>query len=158
MRKAPARRFYSQGLTKGFTLVELLVVISLIGILAGVTISIINPKKQRQVAEDGIRQANLQKYALGIEAYGTANGSYPTDANGDGEPEGADLATFISKIPKDEPTVGVTYPYTVVADPPSFGVFVVKASDSNACFKYRSTWGRIRECVSPNCVGDTDAC
>lgn len=145
---------------RGFTLVELLVVISIISILAGVTLSIINPKKQRSVAEDGVRQSNLEKYALGIEAYANANGDYPPDADLNGEPEGTDLATFISRIPKNEPTTGVTYPYTVAADKASFGVYVLKAGDTSRCFKYLSIWGKIKECSTPlaNCSGVTDVC
>lgn len=145
----------------GFTLVELLIVISLIGILTGVTLSIINPKKQRQVAEDGVRQSNLQKYASGIEAYANANGNYPTTIAFDAStkiPTDIEVATFISKIPKDEPTIGVVYPYWVAADNASFGVYVYKTGSTTTCYKYRSTWGKIKECSGANCTGANDDC
>jgi prepilin-type N-terminal cleavage/methylation domain-containing protein len=141
---------------EGFTLVELLIVISLIGILASVSLSILNPKKQRNVAEDGVRQSNLEKYALGIEAYANANGEYPGDTTSDGVPDGADVATFISKIPNGEPTVGTTYPYTVAADKASFGVYVTKASDTTFCFKYLSIWGKMKVCPSARCAEIVD--
>ena len=146
---------------RGFTLVELLIAISLIGILTGVTLSIINPKKQRNVAEDAVRQSNLEKYALGIESYANANGSYPADIVDttpvDNKPDDAEVATFISKIPKDEPTTGVIYPYAVAADKASFGVYVVKASDATQCYKYLSIWGKIKECTPlAKCPGVTD--
>lgn len=145
----------------GFTLVELLIVISLVGILSGVALSIINPKKQRQVAEDGVRQSNLNKYALGIESYGNSVGKYPTeskmaDANGDGKPDDIEVAGFISKIPNNEPTVGVTYTYKVASDQSAFAVSVPEAGDSNACYKYQSDWGRVKECVP--CDGATGGC
>jgi prepilin-type N-terminal cleavage/methylation domain-containing protein len=140
----------------GFTLVELLIVISLIGILASVSLSILNPKKQRNVAEDGVRQSNLEKYALGIEAYANANGEYPVDTTGDGVPDGADVATFISRIPNGEPTAGTTYPYTVAADKASFGAYVTKASDTTSCFKYLSVWGKMKVCPTAFCSGLTD--
>jgi len=136
---------------RGFTLVELLIVISLVGILSGVTFSILNPKKQRQVAEDGVRQSNLQKYALGIEAYGNANGNYPANIIDttpvDNIPDDPELATFISKIPNNEPTSPLTYSYEATADQTIFSVWVPKTGDALACFKYQSAWGKIKDCT-----------
>lgn len=142
----------------GFTLVELLVVISLVGVLAGVTISIINPLKQRKIAEDNVKMSNLQKLALGIEAYNNANGAYPTtlemrDNNNDGIPDGTRVQVFISRLPNNEPTVGTIYSYYVSGD--SFSVSVPKSdSSSNECYKYRSSWGKIKICASRSCQGE----
>jgi prepilin-type N-terminal cleavage/methylation domain-containing protein len=152
-------RYRSSG---GFTLVELLVVISLLGILTGVTLSIINPKKQRQAAEDSVRQSNLEKYALGIEAYANVNAGYPVTLAFDAAtkiPVDAEVANFISKVPKDEPTSPLDYTYSGSADGSAFGVYVVKASDAAACYKYTSTWGRIKECTPlVNCPGYANVC
>jgi len=140
---------------RGFTLIELLVVISLIGILAGVTISILNPVKQRKIAEDGVRQSNLEKYALGIEAYANADGSYPVApiaVDAQNVPTDVEVKTFISKVPNNEPTNPLTYSYEVSADHLTFGVSVPKASDTAGCFKYHSSWGKIKECSLANCV------
>ncbi len=136
--------------SKGFTLVELLVVISLVSILASVTISILNPVRQRNIAEDGVRQSNLQKYALGVEAYANANGKYPTliEFNSYKEPTNpADLSIFISKIPDKEPTDTAIYKYEGNSDGDKFGIAVPLASDSTKCYKYHSAVGKIRECV-----------
>jgi len=149
----------------GFTLVELLVVISVVLILSGVLIAIINPKVQRDKAEDTIQQSNLEKLATGVESYASVYGKYPLaaemgDLNNDGKPDSADVQVFIAKHPNNEPKAGVFYYYAVSSDQSAFGTYVPKASSSSSsqCFKYRSTWGKIRECSGANCTGGTDGC
>jgi len=141
--------------TRGFTLVELLVVISLIGILAGVMISTINPVKQRKIAEDGVKMANLQKYALGIEAYGNASSSYPAaiTLNADNVPtDPTDLVDFVSRVPNGEPS-GATYSYFSTAGD-NFAVTVTMSEDTASCFKYRAAWGKIKTCPVATSCGD----
>ncbi len=48
----------------GFTLVELLIVIVIIGILAGVVIGVLNPVQQQNRARDGATRAQIDKMAL----------------------------------------------------------------------------------------------
>lgn len=48
----------------GFTLVELLIVIVIIGILAGVVIGVLNPIQQQNRAKDGATRSQLDKLAL----------------------------------------------------------------------------------------------
>jgi general secretion pathway protein G len=139
--------------TYGFTLVELLVVISILGVLAGVTISIINPVEQRKKAQDGIRLSNLEKMALGIEAYGNANGSYPletaiTTVDSDYRPTDPEVATFISTIPTEQPA-GAAYTYKINSSSGGFGLIVFtqgSSATSGYCFKYHSDWGKIKKC------------
>jgi prepilin-type N-terminal cleavage/methylation domain-containing protein len=159
MKKPSATKHHQQG----FTLVELLVVISLVGILAGVTISIINPVKQRKVAEDGVKQSNLQKFALGIEAYGNANSKYPIgplDTTGgpgntpDNVPDEVELTNFVVKIPNGEPTSTAIYNYYISAD--SFAITVTKSDTTTSeCFKYRSAWGKIKMCPNTSCLDES---
>lgn len=152
-----SRNIYSK--SWGFTLVELLVVISLIGILAGVTISIINPVKQRKVAEDGVKQSNLNKYALGIEAYGNASSSYPATITfvNNVPTVPADLVNFLSRRPNDEPTAGTTYDYFYDASGGAFSITVMKSEVPTECFKYHSDWGKIQSCTT-NCNNGTTGC
>lgn len=52
----------------GFTLVELLIVIVIIGILAGVVIGVLNPIQQQARARDGSTRAQLDKMALSAKS------------------------------------------------------------------------------------------
>ncbi|NMB70341.1 prepilin-type N-terminal cleavage/methylation domain-containing protein [candidate division WWE3 bacterium] len=53
---------------RGFTLVELLIVIVIIGILAGVVIGVLNPIQQQNRARDAGLRANLDKMALSTKS------------------------------------------------------------------------------------------
>jgi len=55
---------------KGFTLVELLVVVALVAILAAIAIMVINPTQLQNRAKDGTLKATLNK--IGLAASGIA--------------------------------------------------------------------------------------
>jgi prepilin-type N-terminal cleavage/methylation domain-containing protein len=67
---------------KGFTLVELLIVIIVISILSGVVISVVNVSGMRARARDSQRKADLSKIASALELFYTDNRSYPPTAGG----------------------------------------------------------------------------
>jgi prepilin-type N-terminal cleavage/methylation domain-containing protein len=71
------RKSYSQ---KGFTLVELLIVIVIIGILAGVLIAVVNPIEQQNKARDATVKAAMNKIALSIKGNVSAYGRVPDGA------------------------------------------------------------------------------
>lgn len=61
---------------KGFTLIEMLVVISLIGILAA--LALVSFQSSQKQARDTQRKSDLRQYQNALEAYGNmANGLYP---------------------------------------------------------------------------------
>jgi len=62
---------------KGFTLVELLVVIIVISILSGVVLSVVNVTGMRARARDSQRKSDLSKIASALELYYTDNRTYP---------------------------------------------------------------------------------
>ena len=64
-------------LTKGFTLVELLIAISLIGILTGVLLAVINPRGIQAKARDSQRVSDLAKIKVALENYFADNRAYP---------------------------------------------------------------------------------
>jgi prepilin-type N-terminal cleavage/methylation domain-containing protein len=61
----------------GFTLVELLIVIAVLGILVTVGIVVLNPVAQLQKSRDAARKATLRDVQNALEQYYTDNGVYP---------------------------------------------------------------------------------
>ncbi len=62
---------------KGFTLVELLVVIAIIGILA--TLAIVALQQARQNARDSKRVADIKQMQTALELFANQYGRYPTE-------------------------------------------------------------------------------
>lgn len=139
--------------SKAFTLIELLLVVAVIGILAGVTVTVINPQKQKDIAEDAVRLSNVEKLVAAIEAYYAAEGQYPPE----NPTSDAAFMNYITAWP--EPTsAGDTYEYWVSADRQSFTVLVVKAlwGDSKDAYKYNTSYGKIQICK--NIVVSNSSC
>ncbi len=99
---------------KGFTLVELLVVIGVISILAGATLTILNPEKQLQRARDSRRKADLQQIRSALELYRSDFGTYPTTdwvystAVGNSWIPGLS-PDYLKTVPKDPKNIGSNY-------------------------------------------------
>ena len=68
--------------TRGFTIVELLIVIVVIGILAAITIVAFNGIQTK--ARDTSRINDLKVIQKAVEAYNAINGSYPIGSSGSG--------------------------------------------------------------------------
>lgn len=65
---------------KGFTLIELLIVIVLIGILAAVLITVIDPSRQQNQANDGTVVAMINKVILSAESFNSSYGRVGNEA------------------------------------------------------------------------------
>jgi len=63
----------------GFTLIELVIVVSLLGILSTVTANVINPKKQQNRASDTAIMSSLLKSKLSAESFVNSYGRYPNE-------------------------------------------------------------------------------
>jgi len=62
---------------KAFTLIELLIVIAIIGILAGAILVAANPAKRLKQARDSQRKTDINSIANALVSYGTTIGSLP---------------------------------------------------------------------------------
>ncbi len=63
---------------KGFSLVELLVVIAVVITLAGAVFVLINPVQQRRKASEAVLRANFSKMCLALNACGASYPTYPS--------------------------------------------------------------------------------
>ena len=124
---------------QGFTLIELMMSIAIIGILAGVTVSVINPAKQRNFAADGVRRSNMEKLVQAIESDCSAEAACP--AAGDIN----DSSSTLRKIYLQQaPPTTETYTYNVSGN--NYIIYVPLASDTSRYWKYDNSWGELREC------------
>ena len=52
----------------GFTLIETLLVVGILGIVAGVGVSVINTQQKKADAEDTVKRSNIEKIVLGVKS------------------------------------------------------------------------------------------
>ena len=67
--------------TAAFTLIELLIVISIIAILSGIAIAVINPTSMHARARDARRLSDISNIMNAVERYGIDTDNYPDDLN-----------------------------------------------------------------------------
>ena len=88
----------------GFTLIEMLIGVSIIGILGALLITIINPDRARRVAQNGVQISRLSDAGNGIVVFRTAEGFYP-DPGALGNPltgsHAAAVGTYLTWWPDD---------------------------------------------------------
>ncbi|MBI2074535.1 MAG: prepilin-type N-terminal cleavage/methylation domain-containing protein [Candidatus Levybacteria bacterium] len=95
---------------KGFTLIELIVVIGIISILSAAIIAIIDPLSQFQKANDARRKSDLSQIQKVLEQYYQDNGRYPDydlssfklkNLDGDIVDWGSSWSPYMDVLPKD---------------------------------------------------------
>jgi type IV pilus assembly protein PilA len=122
---------------KGFTLLEILLVIAAIGILAAIVLVAINPNRQIAQARNTARQADINTIQKAVEQYLIEKGSYPSSitttpgyicntgieqVNGSTNCSGrVDLRelvpTYLAGIPRDPQATGTSTGYIIAINP-----------------------------------------
>lgn len=96
----------------GFTLIELVIVISIIAVLGAAIISIINPFEIQRSSRDSVRVSNLNSISQALELYFAQNKSYPSTLD---DATKTALAVFNSRISWSDPS-GCTVTYEKTSD------------------------------------------
>jgi len=130
----------------GLTMIELLLVIGMMTVLAGITVGLVDVNRNQEIAEEGVSRANLVKAAAGIEGFFSAEGYYPASTSAAG------VSSYISNWP------GADYIYFYDATLQEFSVSIVVTSNVNKMLKYSSVWKEIRDCDDSTTINDVNAC
>ena len=128
---------------KGFTLIELVVVIAVLAILLGITLVAINPAKQFSDARDTQRRSDVNAILNAVHQYAAdpANGGYPA---GIPDGDGGGVATNIGSAAGDVnicASLVTTFIAAIPADPQN-GSYTDCASYSSG-YNILETGGRI---------------
>jgi prepilin-type N-terminal cleavage/methylation domain-containing protein len=126
---------YTKDTARGFTLIEMLAVIAIIGILTSIALP--NLSGSREKARDSERVTELNQIALGLELYYNACRTYPSALTltiDEGCPSGSGitLGTFLKSIPTEPVTGHDAYKYGRAADGSSFVLRAVLERDNAA--------------------------
>lgn len=118
---------FSNRSKSGFTLVELLVVMGVLGVLVSSAIILINPKAQIDRAHDAQRKSDLSTIQKGLELYYDDFRSYPTTADFEAELKNKG---YLKEVPKD-PVSHLSYTYTQVSSGQAYRLYARLDSDSD---------------------------
>lgn len=119
---------------------ELIVVIAVVGALAGALVNTINIRRQQDHANDGVLRQNLSDTAQAIETYYVAERSYPDQGANQNPLTGSDsgvISQYLGIWPEG---------YVYNENGNDFSIYVEKASTPDNYFKYSSVWQELREC------------
>lgn len=162
---------YKQNINLGFTLMELIITIAVIGILAGGVLVVINPIAQIQKTRDAQRKNDLAQIQRALEQYYQDNGQYPPSSTTSpqyrivnsgvtAEWGSGDFSPYITKLPQD-PVSGKSYVYYAPVGYQYYFLYASldRATDPQVCTGGANPWCRSID-LNPvdSATLTTDAC
>lgn len=127
---------------KAFTLVELLIVMSIIGILAAIGLGSFTTAQMR--GRDAERKSDLKQISHALELYYSDYGKYPPTTSIVWGSEFTDSKTVYFKILPNDPVTSQSYTY-VVPDSPTNQKYKLFAKLENT---------QDKDCINNNCAQD----
>lgn len=131
---------YPLSLNHGFTLVEILIAISVLAALVGGLIIAINPSEQREKSLDSSRQKDISEIKKALDLYYHDKNCYPTQtafdailSSGGEWSEQTGNVVYMKKVPKDPKGTAYFYKTDVIAKPtcPQWAVVFAGLSKAN---------------------------
>lgn len=145
-------KFIIRNSKKGFTLIEILVVISIIGILATLILARLGGVEKS--GRDAKRKSDLNQYRMALENYATKlNGLYPNNTyNGQASSgngifnTGGILSTYLGAFPKDplnNAAANYDYYYVGAADQLKYVLYGKLETETTNFYYYLCSTGKI---------------
>ena len=143
-------------MNKGFTLIEVLVVMVIVGILAASTIVAVNPMRNINQAKDANVKSDMSQIIHGLKAYQTADGRYPNVGN----PPLQNLVVSkdFDALPKQPDGTNYQYQRSTTCDPSSCSAVVwgkLYNAPVGTVWCWDSTNNQYKESTSAPASGET---
>jgi prepilin-type N-terminal cleavage/methylation domain-containing protein len=130
-------------LSAGFTLIEIVLVIALIGLTSTLLISLVNPVQQFKKANDAQRKADLRQLQAVFELYRADQGQYPPTLPVCGAALTSGTVTYLRKVPCDPKNTGqFRYTYT-----PTINTYTLTACLENVRDPQKDTTNNALSCT-----------